>query len=224
MKTGLIIAVRDEAAAILADVWYGWKESGDDIWESPRGVTLAVSGIGKAYAVHALGRVAGAADRILIMGTSGGLGTQEIGAVFVTGVFHEHDMDVTGLGFPAGVTPFSTMKESRIDGASESYLESLRAAAVRAGIEPREGSIISGDQFICSREVNDAKRDLFAADLVDMESAAIAKICATKLDTQVAAVRYVTDNANHEAAGHWQENVARSAVVFNAILKEYLSR
>ena len=144
--------------------------------------------------------------------------------ISIFGESHSGGIGVVMDGFPAGVTPFSTMKESRIDGASEAYLETLRAAAVRAGIEPREGSIISGDQFICSREVNDTKRDPFAADLVDMESAAIAKICATKLDMQVAAVRFVTDNANHEAAGHWQENVARSAVVFNAILKEYLSR
>ena len=82
-----------------------------------------------------------------------------------------------------------------------------------------EGRTISGDQFLNNAEVSAAKRNLFTAQLVDMESASVAKIC-IKENKPFMALRYVTDNANHEAHTSWEENVKKSSVLFNQILEK----
>lgn len=223
MKYGIIIAVKDEAAAILADSFYRWKKKDAGLFESERGALLALSGVGKVFASHALSRIEPECERILVMGTSGGLGEQPIGSLFLCDEFCEHDMDVRGLGVAAGVTPFSAMKTSVIKNSSDAYISSVESAVLSCGLSVKKGRAISGDLFICDRETNDAKRDEFKADVVDMESAAIAKLCAFAVKKDVLALRYVSDNANHEASGHWKENVAASSIVFNSVLKKMLS-
>ena len=221
-KLGIIIAVKDEAAEILKDNLYSWKKLTDNIFENDRAV-LALCGIGKVFASYYTAKIAEHSSRILIMGTSGGLSDQNVGDLYLCDEFCEHDMDVTGLKVPQGVTPFSEMKSAVIKNSSSEFKNIVETSAKKSGQNLKYGRIISGDLFICDPATNDYKRTIFEADLADMESAAVAKICSLIEKKEVLALRYVSDNANHSAAQSWQENVKKSSVIFNSILKNILN-
>ena len=67
-------------------------------------VFLTISGVGKAFASFYLYPLVQHSERILILGTSGGLSSECVGSAYLVDEFVEHDMDVTGLGVPRGVT------------------------------------------------------------------------------------------------------------------------
>lgn len=220
-KLGLIIAVKEEAAVILANHIFKWKKKDSNLYVSEAfPVSLSICGIGKAYAVYGLSKILPVSDSILSMGTSGGLGNEKIGDIYLVDEFAEHDMDVTGLGFPLGLTPFSNMKTPIIRSADESYISKLSDYLKKCGIEYKKGRTISGDSFLCDPEITRKKKEIFDAGLADMETAAAAKICSTEADVNFAAIRYITDNANHDSAGNWRENVEKSSHIFNQILTE----
>ncbi len=219
--TGLFFAVRDEAKDILSNRKFGWKRiDGDHFVSGHFPLSLVVSGIGKAFASFYLSKISADAGRILIMGTSGGLSHEKIGTVYLAHEFCEHDMDLTGLGFGPGITPFCGMESNIITSFTDSYRDEVFSAAKRAGVEPLTGRVASGDLFLHKPEIAREKRELFGAVLADMESAAVAKIC-WKIRREVLALRYITDNADHDSANDWRENVQKSAVLFNKILEEF---
>ena len=111
------------------------------------------------------------------------------------------------------------MKHPVIQHRSERYLSDVQKAAASAGIVLFSGRAISGDAFINSAETSRKLAEEFSAAVVDMESAAVAKLC-WSTGRDVLAVRYVSDNANHDSAVDWKTNVTRSAGVFNSILKK----
>lgn len=221
IATGIFFAVHDEAAEVLADPFYGWEKKDIGLYGSTRyPLALTISGIGKAFASYYLYPLARQSERILIMGTSGGLSDERVGSVYLIDEFIEYDMDVTGLGFPRGVTPFCGMKDPVIRRRNDQYLSDIQKAATAVGVELLSGRAISGDAFINSDEKSRSLEKELSASVVDMESAAIAKLC-WSTGRDVLAVRYVSDNANHESAVDWKTNVKLSAGVFNAILKKY---
>ncbi|HBD93878.1 MAG: hypothetical protein A2015_11680 [Spirochaetes bacterium GWF1_31_7] len=218
-RIGLIIAVKDEASKIIADHRYKWIKDENNIYTSNAfPISLYICGIGKAYAVYGLSKILNNSDIILSMGTSGGLGNETIGSIYIVNEFVEHDMNVAGLGFEEGVTPFCGMKSPVISRCSEETTIFIENSIKKSELNYTFGRTISGDTFICDSATTEKKRTLFKAQLVDMESAAIAKIIASETNKDMIAVRFITDNANHEAAGNWQENVKQSAVLFNTIL------
>lgn len=220
--TGLFFAVRDEARVIIDNKIFDWCRVEDDFYESRSfPLSLVVSGVGKAFASYYLSKITGISEKILIMGTSAGLSDNKIGTVYISDEFVEHDMDLTGLGFEMGVTPFCGMKSNVIKNSSDEYLNEIIGAAKNAGIEPMRGLVISGDLFLHDQKTALEKKNLFNASLADMESAAVAKIC-WKIGREVIALRYITDNANHDSAADWRENVKKSAVLFNAILEQMI--
>lgn len=214
---GIIIAVKEEAAAILANAAYGWVKK-DGVYHSAGGrLILSICGIGKANAAFALGRIFERADEIVMFGTSGALSTEKIGSLYLCSEFVEHDMLATTLGVPPGVTPFSGMNSAVISAPNPQTLAKVREICHAENLELREGRALSGDQFIHSKELALAKAEQFGGQLADMETAAVAKIC-QRLGKQFCAVRYVTDNADSNAPSNWQENVRVSAEYFDRIL------
>ena len=219
-KTGLFFAVQGEAEAILADCRYDWIKCGDSCWRSGSySLKLVISGIGKAFAAYHLSMLTGECSRIFIMGTSGGLAHEKVGSLYLVSEFAEHDMDVTGLGFDAGVTPFCGMKNGIITHAGDAYISEIASAVKTAGYDFLRGRAASGDHFINSRELALKIKETFNADLADMESAAVAKIC-WKTGKEVLALRYITDNADHDSANDWVKNVKNASLIFNEVLHQ----
>lgn len=106
--------------------------------------------------------------------------------------FVQRDMDVSGLGFPLGVTPYDEAPASLI---FEPVFTHLPPAVCG-----------SGDSFATADiEVDCA--------VIDMEAYALAKVCWHE-NASFACVKYVTDGADHAAADDWQRNVHVAAAEF----------
>lgn len=103
--------------------------------------------------------------------------------------FVQRDMDVSGLGFEHGVTPFDDAP-ARLSFAP--VFEQLPA-----------GVCGSGDSFATTAVAMECA-------VVDMEAYALAKVC-WRHDAKFACVKYVTDGADHSAADDWQQNVHKAA-------------
>jgi adenosylhomocysteine nucleosidase len=126
---------------------------------------------------------------VINFGTAGGI-TLSSGLHQVTR-FVQRDMMCDALGFEPGQTPF------------ESHV-ALGTPGVTCG---------SGDSF-----VNDPAQSL-GADLVDMESYAIAKACANS-NTRFLCFKYVSDQADSTAPDDWKHTVAQGESHYISKLKE----
>jgi adenosylhomocysteine nucleosidase len=105
--------------------------------------------------------------------------------------FVQRDMDVRGLGFALGVTPYDDAPDRLV------FAPVFDLPAAVCG---------SGDSFATA----DIEADCA---VVDMEAYALAKVCWCE-KARFACVKYVTDGADTGAAGDWQSNVHKAAEEF----------
>jgi len=162
------------------------------------GVPVLYTGLGKVNASIALTRRLAAyrhagrpAPFVVNFGTAGS-------RRFVTGTlvgchrFVQRDMDVRALGFEYGVTPFD---------AVPAELEFPPAFT-----QLPQGLCGSGDSFATGESI-------MHCDVVDMEAYAYAKVCRLE-GVDFACAKYITDGADHGAAGDWSMNLAAAAAAF----------
>ena len=140
-------------------------------------VAIATCGLGKVNAAHVLTRrlsdyrhAERPLPRVINFGTAGSQ-RHPAGSLVECRALLQRDMDVTGLGVPAGVTPF----------------EDIPARLEFPTVFPRltQGSCASGDSFVMAGCAPDC-------DVVDMEAYALAKVCWIER-TAFVAVKYVSD-------------------------------
>jgi adenosylhomocysteine nucleosidase len=169
----------------------------DGVFEDA-GVPVLYCGVGKVNAAIALTRElsryahAGAPLPLVLNFGTAGSRVHDTGAFVACHEFMQRDMDVRGLGFALGVTPFDAAPLS------------LTFERVFTHLSPAICG--SGDSF--ATVGYDA-----ACDVLDMEAYALAKAC--WLDgAAFACVKYVTDGADHAAATDWQNNVHKAAREF----------
>ena len=130
---------------------------------------------------------------IVNYGTAGGINPKLKGIVECT-KFYQRDMDVRGLGFELGGTPFDEIKE--IITSKDGY------------------SCGTGDSFV------NKKIDI-EVDVVDMEAYAIAKVC--KLENiEFKCFKYISDNADENADNDWNKNLAIGASAFASSISTQL--
>ena len=128
---------------------------------------------------------------IINYGTAGAINTELKGIVECT-KFYQRDMDVRGLGFELGETPFDKTKEIVI--SENGY------------------SCGTGDSFV------NKKIDM-KVDVVDMEAYAIAKVC--KLENiEFKCFKYISDNADKNASIDWNENLALGVNAFSKLVND----
>jgi len=126
---------------------------------------------------------------IINYGTAGAINTELKGIVECT-KFYQRDMDVRGLDFELGETPFDKIKE--IITSKNGY------------------SCGTGDSFV------NKKIDM-EVDVVDMEAYAIAKVC--KLENiEFKCFKYISDNADENADNDWNKNLAKGASAFVSLI------
>ena len=167
------------------------------IFENHR-VPVLYTGLGKVNAAIALTRAlaayAHAARRPPLVINFGTAGSRRFRAGTLVGChrFVQRDMDVRALGFSHGVTPF----------------EDIPAELEFAQIFPQLPQALcgSGDSFATGES-------LMHCDVVDMEAYAYAKVCRFE-GAQFACAKYITDGADHAAAGDWSSNIAVAAAAF----------
>jgi len=109
--------------------------------------------------------------------------------------FIQRDMDVTGMGFMKGQTPFENDVPIALDYDHVEF--NPIGKKLRCG---------TGDNFVQTDE------DTYS-DVYDMEAYALAKVCfGYKVD--FISFKYITDNANEHSAGDWEQNCSDGIVEF----------
>jgi adenosylhomocysteine nucleosidase len=162
------------------------------------GVPVLYCGVGKVNAAIALtkelSRYAHQGEEMPLVVNFGSAGSR----CFATGTlaacteFVQRDMDVRGLGFALGVTPYDEAPAALL---FDPVFTQLPAAVCG-----------SADSFVTAEiEVDCA--------VIDMEAYALAKVCWHE-NARFACVKYVTDGADHTAADDWQRNVHVAAEEF----------
>jgi adenosylhomocysteine nucleosidase len=161
------------------------------------GANLLYTGVGKVNAAAALSRrlteirCRGEALPLVVnMGTAGSRSIPAHNLVAATR-FAQRDMDVSGLGFAPGVTPFD---------AAPAVIE---FPPVFVDLPP----------VLCSTADSFATHlHEVSGDVVDMEAFALARGCVSE-NARFGCVKYVTDGADADSAAHWEaalDNAARA--------------
>ena len=116
--------------------------------------------------------------------------------------FIQRDMDVTGLGFMKGETPFEDNPPITIKSTSK--------------FNPigRNASCGSGDSFV-------EDRTNYYGEVVDMEAYALAKVC-YHYDIPFISFKYITDGADEQSHEDWEQNLANGIVEFKEQILEEL--
>jgi adenosylhomocysteine nucleosidase len=178
----------------------------DGVFEQA-GVPVLYCGVGKVNAAIALTRelrrYAHAGHRLPPVVNFGSAGSRvhSTGSLLSCHEFVQRDMDVSGLGFALGVTPFDDAPPALV---FERRFERLPSAICG-----------SGDSFAMSACPVECG-------VVDMEAYALAKVCWLE-GASFACVKYVTDGADHAAADHWRDNVHKAAEEFLGLYREVRS-
>jgi adenosylhomocysteine nucleosidase len=166
-------------------------------------VPVLYCGVGKVNAAIALtrelSRYAHAAEPPPLVLNFGSAGSRvhATGSLVACHEFVQRDMDVSGLGFALGVTPYDEVPAVL---TFEPRFAHLTAALCG-----------SGDSFATGPSAVDCA-------VVDMEAYALAKVCWLE-NAPFACAKYVTDGADHAAGDHWRSNVHRAAVDFLALYR-----
>jgi adenosylhomocysteine nucleosidase len=162
------------------------------------GVPVLYCGVGKVNAAIALtkelSRYAHQREEMPLVVNFGSAGSRCFapGTLVACQEFVQRDMDVSGLGFELGVTPYDEAPSALI---FDPVFTELQAAVCG-----------SGDSFATAEiEVDCA--------VIDMEAYALAKVCWHE-NAAFGCVKYVTDGADQAAADDWQRNVHVAAEQF----------
>jgi adenosylhomocysteine nucleosidase len=128
--------------------------------------------------------------------------------------FIQRDMNVTGMGFHRGQTPFENdipleldfrNKPFNVDWGREHHINTIKRHLVCG----------SGDNF-----VDKIENEIEYVDVFDMEAYALAKVC-YHYKVPFISFKYITDNANEHSPEDWEDNLGNGIVKFKEqILKE----
>ena len=158
------------------------------------------TGVGKVNATYALTTHFGKYgsyipyDLIINYGTAGSRKIKKKTLVDCT-KFVQRDMDVTGLGFMRGETPFEEEPPLMLDFGITPFNNIKRRAVCG-----------SGDNFV-------EDRTQYYGEVVDMEAYALAKVCHLR-GVPFVSFKYITDGADEQAHEDWETNLADGIIEF----------
>ncbi|MCZ8520246.1 5'-methylthioadenosine/adenosylhomocysteine nucleosidase [Paenibacillus caseinilyticus] len=209
-KVGVIGAMKEEIELFhegMKDVRESVK-AGITFYEGTfhgRSIVLCKSGVGKvnaAVTTQILIDLFGVAA-VLFTGVAGAVDPElNVGDIVVSTECLQHDMDVTALGFPRGTIPYEATSLFAAD-------EKLRRLAAEVSSElfggrVKEGRVLSGDQFISSRETVGQLYSELSGACTEMEGAAVAQAC-TMNGIPFVIIRSMSDKADGSAHVNFAE-------------------
>ena len=142
-------------------------------------------------------------DLVINYGTAGSRKIKKKTLVDCT-KFIQRDMDVTGLGFMRGETPYEMDPPITLQSPTDVFNPIGRNATCG-----------SGDSFV-------EDRSQLYGEVVDMEAYALAKVCYLK-DVAFISFKYITDNANEHSAKDWTENCSAGIHLFKSQILSKIS-
>lgn len=163
-------------------------------------VVVVQCGVGKVNAAMCVQVLADLfqVTKVMNTGVAGSLNAKlDIGDILVSVDAVQHDVDATIFGYQKGQVPGISSREYVAD---EKLRQEIVAACKRVNpeIHVLEGRVVSGDQFIASKEVKEELIQEFHGDCAEMEGASIAQAASlNKLPFVV--VRAISDKADGSA-------------------------
>jgi adenosylhomocysteine nucleosidase len=165
------------------------------------GANVLYTGVGKVNAASVLARrlaeIRCTGEPLPLVVNLGTAGSRSVPAHSLVACdrFVQRDMDVSGLGFPRGVTPFDETPPN--------------ITFPRVFSDLPHATCSTADSFAThGHEIN--------GDVVDMEAFALARVCVAE-NVRFACAKYVTDGADADSAAHWQEALEHAARAFAAL-------
>jgi adenosylhomocysteine nucleosidase len=160
-------------------------------------VHILLSGIGMVNAAVAATKLClEGCDIILNAGLSGGISGISRGELMIATEYIEHDFDLTPLGYPLCKKPgqdYIYYSDERLVSLLENTFKGIK-----------KGVAVSGDSFISDNEKKEFLKTEFNAMSCDMESAAIAYVCALT-EKPFVAIRRISDDAGDDASSAYSE-------------------
>lgn len=217
-KIGIIGAMKAEVETLIADMEESFcLEKASMFFHSGRigstDVVVVQCGVGKVDAGICVQILCDCFDvtHVLNTGVAGSLDNRiNIGDIVVSADAMYHDVDATVFGYEPGEVPQLGIRFFTADAQ-------LRAEAVRACREAApeigvfEGRIVSGDQFIASREKKEEIREKFGGLCTEMEGAAIAQ-AAYLNKVPFVVIRAISDKADESVEVSYAEFEAKAAM------------
>src|SRR5262245_431400 len=250
MTIGIMSAMREEIQSLVAELGAADQaiHSGmrtyhrGRLWGQP--VVLVFSRWGKvaaaATAAHLIARFG--VEEVIFSGVAGAADPAvHVGDVVIADKLYQHDMDARPF-FPRheipllGVTAFETEPQRRQAAVAAAHqflteglpalLSSIQLAQFHIA-RPKvvEGDVASGDKFFANKEeLAELKRRLPWVACVEMEGAAVARVC-HECGVPFQVIRTVSDSANDAAPIDFPKFVERVASVYSrGILRHLLHR
>lgn len=189
-----------------------------------KSVVLCKSGVGKVNAAVTTQILIDQfqVDRVIFTGVAGALHPDlNIGDIVVSTDCVQHDIDVTPLGFVPGQIPFT---EQWIWKADEQLMEMAIEAGkeLAAGVQVMSGRILSGDQFVASREKVQWLYEQFDARCTEMEGASVGQVCSMN-QVPFVVVRSMSDKADGSAHVNFTEFTKLASERSYAIVRSMLT-
>ena len=210
MKIGIICVMEEELAPLkkIMSIKESRTKARMEFIEGTleeKDVVMVIPGIGKVNAAVCAQILADDyhVTHLINVGVAGGVkeNIQPMDVVVATALL-QHDMDVTAFGLKRGEIPrFESSLFKTDDKLTRLALEGSRKDE---GYTTHEGIIVSGDQFISSKEKIEDLLETFDAAACEMEGAAIAQ-AADLNHIPFSVIRAISDNANTGASMDYEK-------------------
>lgn len=186
-----------------------------------REVVFCRSGVGKVNAaVCTQVLIDAGVDCVLFTGVAGALDPKlNIGDIVISTSCLQHDMDCSPLGFARGQIPFQETSEFVADAALVNL--AYNACNLLFPGQYMKGKVLSGDQFVASRDVVRQLHEELNGTCTEMEGAALAQVCAMN-DIPYVVIRSMSDKADGSAHVNFAEFTAVASVNSHRIIDEMI--
>ena len=219
-KIGIIGAMELEVEQLKAELSESRivKKAGMEFHEgilNGASVVVVRSGIGKVNAALCVQILADLfqVTHVINTGVAGSLNAElDIGDILISQDALHHDVDVTIFGYRPGEVPQMGFREFQAD-------QRLAALAKDACVNGVLGRVVSGDQFISSKEVKERLISQFHGDCAEMEGASIAH-GAYLNGIPFVIIRAISDKADDSAEMDYPTFEAAAARHSAALVKE----
>ena len=226
---GIIGAMEEEVAALKEkmEIHRVLKKASMEFCEGTlqgKPVVVVRSGIGKVNAGLCAQILADVFDvkKLINTGIAGSLDARiDIGDIVLSTEAVQHDMDATQFGYPLGQIPRMETFAFPAD-AEMAKIAKEACEAVNPEIKVFSGRVVTGDQFVASKEVKERIKTNFDGLCTEMEGAAIAQ-AAWLNEIPFVIIRAISDKADDSAEMDYP-TFERQAIIHSVRLTEEMIR
>ena len=190
-----------------------------------KNIVLVESGIGKVNAAISTTLLISQfkVEKIIFTGVAGAVNPEiKVTDIVIGTDLVESDMDVTADGnYKLGEIPRMKSSYFKTDPYLFTLAESVAIKLFGSG-KVHKGRIISRDEFVASSEKVNRLREIFSAECVEMEGAAVAHVCEV-MNIPFIVIRSISDKADDEAGMTFDEFVKIAAKHSKSIVEGILS-